>query len=273
MGPATAVSLAPASSLDPERLAALFTAAYSGYWFPIQLDGAGFERMARTNDLDLDSSRIASAAGEEVGIGMLGVRAETGWIGGMGVIPDRRRQGIGEHLLLDLLDAARGLGLRRVTLEVLEQNEGARRLYERLGFTPTRALDIWTLPGGQAVERATRTVDVDEALARIRAGRTAPEPWQRSDESLTRLRGTDAETKAVVAEGGAAVYRVTDGQASIVQLAAATTDAARELISAIAAKASRVAFLNVPSDEPATVALAELGGTLASRQVEMVVSL
>jgi hypothetical protein len=192
----------------------------------------------------------------------------------MGVVPDLRRRGIGELLMRDVLDAARGLGLRRVTLEVLEQNEGARRLYDRIGFSPTRLLDIWTLPGGQAGDAGTtRAVDVEEALRRIRAARVAPEPWQRADETLAHLRGLDSATKAVVTDDGAAVYRVTDGQASVVQLTAETSETARDLIAAVAAGASRVTFLNVPSDDAAVTAFEELGGTLASRQIELAVEL
>jgi GNAT superfamily N-acetyltransferase len=273
MSTALGVSLAPASSLGAGRLAALFTAAYAGYWFPVELDAAGLERMARTSDLDLDASRVAAAAGDPVGVAMLGVRNDAGWIGGMGVVPDHRRRGIGVLLMRDVLDAARGLGLRRVTLEVLEQNEGARRLYERLGFAPIRGLDIWTLPGGQGVETgAARAADVDEALRRIRAARAAPEPWQRADETLAHLRTLDSATKALVTDDGAVVYRVTDGQASVIQLAAATSAAARDLISAVAAGASRLTFLNVPSDDPAAAGFEELGGTLASRQLELAVA-
>ena len=48
--------------------------------------------------------------------------------------PGFRAQGIGTALLREVLDAGRTLGARRATLEVRASNEGARRLYERLGF-------------------------------------------------------------------------------------------------------------------------------------------
>ena len=50
----------------------------------------------------------------------------------MGVVAPHRRKGIGEATLVAALDAARAAGIERVRLEVLEQNEPARRLYERL---------------------------------------------------------------------------------------------------------------------------------------------
>ena len=50
------------------------------------------------------------------------------------VLPFPRGLGIGTALMQRVFDEARQLGARRATLEVRASNEGARRLYERLGF-------------------------------------------------------------------------------------------------------------------------------------------
>ncbi|MBI4264310.1 MAG: ribosomal protein S18-alanine N-acetyltransferase [Acidobacteria bacterium] len=55
-------------------------------------------------------------------------------INNVAIRPGYRAQGIGTGLLHHVLAAARQLGARRATLEVRASNEGARRLYERLGF-------------------------------------------------------------------------------------------------------------------------------------------
>ena len=47
-----------------------------------------------------------------------------------------RRRGVGTILVRDACRIARESGLRRLTLEVRADNEAARGLYERLGFTP-----------------------------------------------------------------------------------------------------------------------------------------
>jgi ribosomal protein S18 acetylase RimI-like enzyme len=263
----------PASTLDHEQLAALFTAVYAGYWFPIALDAAAFEQLAAVSDLDLAASRVASSDGCAVGICVLGVRGREGWIGGMGVLPERRREGIGEALMRAVLERARALGLHRVTLEVLEQNETARRLYERLGFAGTRTLEVWSLPGLDGPEPAARPVDVDAAIAVIATHRDAPEPWQRAEGTLRRFRERDTLTQALGVDGGAVVYRTRDGHASIVQLGAPTAAVARELLAGVAATASGVTFLNVPADDPCVGALADLGGTLAARQYELELAL
>ncbi len=52
----------------------------------------------------------------------------------LAVLPQARGRGIGQALLDAVVDRARRLGACKVTLEVLENNP-ARRLYERQGFT------------------------------------------------------------------------------------------------------------------------------------------
>jgi [ribosomal protein S18]-alanine N-acetyltransferase len=55
-------------------------------------------------------------------------------INNLAMRPRFRGQGIGTGLLHHVLAEAKDLGARRATLEVRASNEGARRLYERLGF-------------------------------------------------------------------------------------------------------------------------------------------
>lgn len=56
---------------------------------------------------------------------------------GMWVAPGARRGGVGEALVRAVLAEAGARGLRRVVLEVADENTAARALYTRLGFTPT----------------------------------------------------------------------------------------------------------------------------------------
>jgi len=52
----------------------------------------------------------------------------------LAVLPNFRGLGIGQALLEAVENRARSLGCCKLTLEVLEANEGARRLYDRFGF-------------------------------------------------------------------------------------------------------------------------------------------
>jgi len=51
------------------------------------------------------------------------------------VAPAFRRQGIGEGLMVALMDALRDKGMESLTLEVRASNSPAISLYDRLGFT------------------------------------------------------------------------------------------------------------------------------------------
>jgi ribosomal-protein-alanine N-acetyltransferase len=55
-------------------------------------------------------------------------------INNVAVRPAYRGRGLGTALMRHVLAEARRLGARRATLEVRSSNQGARRLYERLGF-------------------------------------------------------------------------------------------------------------------------------------------
>ena len=52
----------------------------------------------------------------------------------LAVLPDNRGEGIGGHLLDAVEKKARQLGCCKLTLEVLENNHGARRMYAAAGF-------------------------------------------------------------------------------------------------------------------------------------------
>jgi ribosomal protein S18 acetylase RimI-like enzyme len=59
-------------------------------------------------------------------------------IGAIAVHAARRGQGIGTRLLEVIFDYAREKEFRSVSLEVVDTNPDAARLYERLGFTATK---------------------------------------------------------------------------------------------------------------------------------------
>jgi ribosomal protein S18 acetylase RimI-like enzyme len=259
--------LEPASSLSLEQLAALFTDAYEGYPVPMHVDAAGLARMIETSDLDLDAARIARVDGEPAGICMLGVRGDEGWIGGMGVVPHHRREGVGEALMRAVLEEARGQGVQRVRLEVIQHNDGARLLYEKLGFKLLREVSVWTLETEAA--DAGRDVSAEKAQAFVRERRREPEPWQRADETLAHL---DALAGMAV-DGAAAVYRDAGGRVLMLQAAARDEEAATVLLRALLARGSALIALNVPDADVCAEALAQLGGRVDVRQHEMVLEL
>ena len=90
---------------------------------------------------ELETNRMASyivarSEGHVVGYGGVWLMVDEAHITTFAVHPSWRRQGIGDRLLLDLLDVALERGAREATLEVRLSNVPARRLYEKFGFRP-----------------------------------------------------------------------------------------------------------------------------------------
>lgn len=78
---------------------------------------------------------LVAAEGENV-LGYVGSQSVLGEADMMNlaVLPEARRRGIGERLVLDLVDALKAKEVHSLTLEVRASNEGAKALYEKLGF-------------------------------------------------------------------------------------------------------------------------------------------
>jgi ribosomal protein S18 acetylase RimI-like enzyme len=67
-------------------------------------------------------------------------RAGLGAIQNLGISPEHRGAGLGTTLLYHALQGFRHAGLSRVYLEVTAQNEGAIRLYQRIGFVTVKTV-------------------------------------------------------------------------------------------------------------------------------------
>jgi hypothetical protein len=198
----------------------------------------------------------------------------------MGVAPEARRRGAGRALMVGLVEQARLRAVTEVGLEVLEQNAPAITLYEALGFRSFRLLDVWSLSAPLDPGPA-REVDADDALAWIASHRTAPEPWQRAEESVRRFAAPEQPLRGLeLREHGqrtaAALAIVVSGRVSLLQLVAAgerPVEQARALCALARAWAPVLRFLNVPTDDPAATALRTAGGQLEARQLEMTLPL
>jgi GNAT superfamily N-acetyltransferase len=89
-----------------------------------------------------------------------GVRDRIGFgaIQNLGVIPAHRGRGLGAALLLKALEGFRAAGIGHAYLEVTAQNDGAVRLYRRLGFrcrkTIYKAVDAHAFPASTSAQPA-----------------------------------------------------------------------------------------------------------------------
>jgi ribosomal protein S18 acetylase RimI-like enzyme len=102
-------------------------------------DRADFERAAARDPWGAESI----AAGNTTFCGTVqGIEDRFGYgaIQNLGIVPEHRGRGLGSVLLMKALEGFRRAGLKRAYLEVTAQNEGAVRLYRRLGFAKARTV-------------------------------------------------------------------------------------------------------------------------------------
>ena len=129
------------------------------------------------------ASYVVARSGEEViGFAGLWVMVDEAHVTTFAVDPGWRRRGIGERLLIALLDLAVARRAREATLEVRLSNMPARRLYEKYGFRPVGIRPRYYSDNGEdaliMTTDALASTGMRERVARLRAALDArpPEP-------------------------------------------------------------------------------------------------
>jgi GNAT superfamily N-acetyltransferase len=151
------------ATLDSTSLTAAFNTVYTDYVVPLSMTEPQLAQHVANNDIDLEHSPLWLAEdGRVVGLAALGVRGARGWIGGFGVAPQWRGQGLSHQFTAATLTVARELGLRTVQLEVITTNPRAIRAQSvTIGeLVAGDAADAHTLLGALAYDYPGRTVSL-----------------------------------------------------------------------------------------------------------------
>jgi N-acetylglutamate synthase-like GNAT family acetyltransferase len=222
--------------------------------------------MAEVFDLDLSRSLVAVEDERLIGLANLGRRGGRTWLGGVGVVPDRRGSGVGESLTRKLLDQAREAGAHEMVLEVIVENAPAIALYEKLGFTQTRTLEVLSLAATTERSKARET-DLEEGLRVVAASQDGPEPWQRAAETIANLARRGPAPRALVVERAVAVFGQDGDRVSLLQ-AAGDAAGLGALITSLRSRGT-VSALNFPAGGPVATALHAAGADVRLRQYEM----
>lgn len=277
-----AISYHAISEVDFDAFTTAFNRAYSDYLVPIVMTPPAFRALIERDDLDLNESVAALDGKVIVGTGLLGIRDRFGWIGGMGVIPERRRQGIGRQMMRYLLDRARRRDLAHVDLEVLEANEGAYTLYRELGFDDRRYLLTLDRTPTEIAEPPSPIFQVEkrptaELLRHYADFHDIPNCWQRALPSLQAL-APHIHSWAALENGqvvGYAVGWANEYTVRLIDIAASPqTDrvaAARALLAHLHRQNpdAHGNSYNIAEDDPVLPAFTALGYITSFRQIEM----
>jgi ribosomal-protein-alanine N-acetyltransferase len=116
----------PATLRDAPRLAQLHAASFHRGWGDGEFESMIAERNTLVHRLRLGRKTIGFAASR--------IGADEAEILSIAIDAHQRGRGLSRKLLLTHLGHLAGRGVRRIFLEVEENNAPARRLYERCGF-------------------------------------------------------------------------------------------------------------------------------------------
>ena len=135
-------AIEPASVRDAARLAQIHAASFHRGWGESEFESMLTERNTLVHRLKI-GRRIAGFIISRIG-------ADEAEILSVALDPQHRGRGLSRDLLLTHLGHLAGRGVRTVFLEVEENNQPARRLYERAGFaTVGRRERYYQRPGGE----------------------------------------------------------------------------------------------------------------------------
>ncbi len=197
------VEVRPLRSDDLDWLADLHNTAFADYAVPAVLDAAALALYFDETDVDPALSRAAFVDGVPASFCLGATRGARASIRGEGTAPPFRRGGLGGRVLDETLDALRGAGAAQVTLEVLEGNTAAIRLYKRNGFEQRRRLMGYSLqrPARRGllarVSPKLAAADPEDALGRLVEWGWKDPPWQLEAASLAHMPALQIDHDAV----------------------------------------------------------------------------
>lgn len=190
---------------DIPALAGSFQRAFADYHVPMTISEAGLKEFILQNDIDLDLSvMVMGGDGRILGQSFSGVRGDRAWVAGTGLEPGSRGKGVGMSMLEHQLKVLKDAGIQEVSLEVLDKNVDAKRVYQALGFKFRRDLfcfrhnepKIGSLPPPAHLK--FEGCEVEDVLGFYRPDN----PWQCMKGSVEKMDGVKAFLSFLTKEGG-----------------------------------------------------------------------
>jgi ribosomal protein S18 acetylase RimI-like enzyme len=162
--------------------------AFEGYLVPVRFSLHQFQAMLHRDSIDLSSSRILLANDRPIGIALIARRGWSSRLAAMGIAKGMRGKGAGTWFMQQLTQESLERGEREMTLEVIEQNLVAVRLYENMGFQVVRRLVGLIHKQGQLKPKIElQEIDPREMGQLVMQYGLPNLPWQLSGETVAVL--------------------------------------------------------------------------------------
>lgn len=240
-------------------------AAFSDYVVPLQPNKDAFLSMMASRGFDPEASFVAIDNDEVAAFWNVATRGQKRYLITSGTRIDHRGKGLSSGLGRAAIKSAKDADMDSFWLEVIKGNEGAEKLYEKLGFKVVRALNCYRFEHPSPDLSSCRKTDFETAQGVIKANATWEPTWQNAADTIA-----GADLTCFLHEKGAAIV---GAGGNVHQIAAADRMALGELLAAVATEGS-LTFVNVDASEKNLgPLLIELGADQFIRQSEMCFSL
>lgn len=249
------------SGFDMGALHSAMLDSFSDYIVPLQPDADTFQAALRSRGFDPEASYVAVDDGEVIGFWNVATRDTKRYLIGSGTLIGHRRKGLASRLGTAAINAAKNAGIESFWLEVIEGNEGAERLYKKMGFDAIRKLDCYRLDHPSPDPSSCELADFGAVANAIQRYSVWEPTWQNAAETISGLQLTSFlhEKGGVIVGVGGLLH----------QIAASDSRALKDLLAA-AATVGPLTLVNVDSgDSVLSALLQELGAHRFIVQSEM----
>lgn len=181
------IRLITLEQISLEELTDLWNLCWRGYYYNMTYTLEHMKVWLYLSQVSLLNSRAIIVDNQIAGFALLSLDGSDSWIAGTCINPAYRRNGLFAPLMRSQLSVASSVGLKRVYLEVLEQNH-ALKVYQALGFTRLRQLNIYRSPSRinfHTKASLLEKVPVEQYFENRHRAFFNP-PWQRRDKYLKR---------------------------------------------------------------------------------------
>lgn len=234
--------------------------AFSDYIVPMKPTFEQFKAMLDSRGFDPSLTTVEIRNDMIVAFWIIGRRGDAAYVITSGTRPLARKQGLAGQIGTEVIKTLKQDRLGSLTLEVINGNDGARHLYERLGFSENRQLNCYSLTANPNAKTAElKWADVRDTLATLRKSNPS---WQNADETLDAL-----SPDAVAANNAAAAFDQSTGV--VFQIAGDVSQIVGQL-----AAPDQLRFINIDgTDHTLNNALLAVGADQFLSQTEMIVKL
>jgi RimJ/RimL family protein N-acetyltransferase len=267
----------PASSLSLESFADLFTRSFENYFYPMTMTAATFAIETRLEQLDLYHSVVLVLNDTPIGQATLALRGDKAWCGGFGIVLEHRRKGFASALLAEFLKQTREAGAKSLTLEVLQKNIVAQRLYASAGLQRQRDLRTleWKRESNSSGEKrleplAIQPVNMLEIISNFYRLHPVSPAWQRDLPGLIVRPNLLQLTYTVQGKlQGYVLFTAKDDIVQIYDLGAREEDIAKRLLSSLQRHYKEIHSDNEPTDNLITAVYDVCNFRESDRQYEL----